>query len=161
MRLYHFTSLERLVGAYGFAAIGRALDDSESVQPQDFAEPGSILRAGLRPLAVSASAMVYDWLQPCVWLTANPGQVYAGDRYGWRITVEIEPRDSRLASRNDLLRRTKPKLFGDLPAPDIRRGASSFWVYFGTIPPQRFRAVEDIGEKASAAGERADAAPAE
>lgn len=149
-QLYHFTALERLVGKYGFAAMGRA----QSVDPQDFAEPGSILRAGLKPMAISASAMIYYWLEPCVWLTAHPGRLYSGDRYGWRLTVEIDPGDSRLTSRNDLLRRYKPDLFGNLPAAQDIAGPGGFWVYFGPISPRHFRAVEPSQEVQARVWER-------
>jgi hypothetical protein len=144
MQFYHFTSLQNLVGLGGFAAIGRALDDSDSVDPRDFAQVDAILRAGLKPMGVSASAMIYEWLEPCVWLTAWPGGPYAntGGRFAWRITIEIEPGDSRLVSWNDLLRRYKPQVFGNLPSAQDIAGPGGFWVYFGAISPLCFKAVE-------------------
>jgi hypothetical protein len=150
MQFYHFTSLQNLVGLFGFAAIGRALDDSDSVDPRDFAQVDAILRAGLKPMmGVSASAMIYEWLEPCVWLTVWPEGPYSntGGRFAWRITIEIEPGDSRLVSWNDLLRRYKPQFFGNLPAAQDIAGPGGFWVYFGTISPLRFKAVECPAER--------------
>jgi hypothetical protein len=137
---YHLTSRAALVGDGG--SVGAVT-------------PGSILVAGIVP----AKSDDYDDLlrsppmPACVWLTSDPDM--PDDfctRHGVRISVVIPSADRRLVHWPKYIRKHDAGLeaataaavaAGDIPAA-ARRMASQFWLYFGVVEPDRFRAIECV-----------------
>ena len=160
MILYHYTALAHLIGKDGFADLKRAWDTGapEAVNGAAFAAPGSILKAELRPHNNGENDMPLGGpTPPHVWLTTNPdmsNDFVTGntlDRGNWRITVVIPSADRRLVYW--------PKYFSKRTGGDyvissedrahayrLAREATGFYLYFGAIPLDRFRAVENVAD---------------
>ena len=143
--LYHFTSLLALVGADGRAALtSRGGGDA-----MDFAAPGSILADGIKPSTSNQDAETYDHLfrsplPPCVWLTANPDMRDCSSYREFRITVAI-PGDGRLVRWREYFRQHAPGAIGRLRFSEAMRiEFDVFYVFFGKLPPERFKAVDAI-----------------
>jgi hypothetical protein len=161
MRLYHYTNLAGLIGADSLAVLQKQYADG--VGPERFdaaaiASPSSILKAGLRP----HSNGEYDHLPlpACVWLTSSPQMskdFITGntlDRGDWRVTVAIPESDRRLVywpSHHCKLLGRDYTISADSveQAHMLARELSGFYVYFGSVPRSRIRAV-DHGRQALA-----------
>jgi hypothetical protein len=158
MKLYHFTSLAGIIGADGQSELHKAWDAgaSEAVDAAAYASPSSILKAGRQP----HNNGEYDTflggpMPPHVWLTTNPNMSKdfvtgdTPDRGAWRVTVVISSTDRRLVYG--------PKYFCKRTGNDfvvsserLAREAASFYVYFGRITLDRFRAVDRVNDEPTA-----------
>jgi hypothetical protein len=114
MILYHFTYLHRLK---------------------------TILAEGLKPAAQSVPP------RNCLWFTTEPDPVWwweGGNKSEVRITVVIPSRDRRLARYEPWLRHKHPELISTVEEVAARTGArwQAWYIYFGAVALNRFRAVE-------------------
>ena len=117
------------------------------------ATPGSILVAGILP----AKSDDYDGalrspLPPCVWLSSDSDM--SDDfctRHGFRISVVIPTADPRLVHWPKYIRKHDAGIVGaqagaDIPA-FVQRAAARFYVYFGPVALDRFRAIDRVAER--------------
>lgn len=143
MQLYHFTNLELLLGADGVAALQNCAEGG-SVN----AAPGSILVEGLLPRREEGGYdhMLRAPLPPCVWLTENPQLTERyNNHFGFRIALTL-PSERRLARWPDYLRKhargdADSDFWLRLTEADRAEG-HRFYVFFGRIAPERFKAIE-------------------
>jgi hypothetical protein len=149
MRLYHFTGLWRLVGPDGLRAMQAV--GGESLDANDFAEPGYILRAGLRP---QPDRLLGDMIPPCIWFTTDPDMPLGfSSNSDFRIEVVIPTTDRQLVQWPAYLRKRDPS--GEALAAYQREAArhvgrvciEDWWFYLAPVTTGRFRSIEHIEER--------------
>jgi hypothetical protein len=99
--------------------------------------------------------MLREPLPACVWLSTDPAM--SGDfstRQGLRLSVVIPSTDRRLVRWSKFCRKhgvevveVVAEVFAD---ERFRRAAAHFWLYFGTITPERIRAIDQGGFREAA-----------
>lgn len=151
MIFYHFTDLEALIGLEGREALSKAeKDKSDDVDVAGFAAPGSILADGIKPSLGhddddNFANLLRRPLPPVVWLTINPDWIKGFGPF--RLTVGVLS-DHRSVHWPKYVRKHARdfEMFGRAgSAPNLRLG-NSMYLYFGTIPSSRIRAVDKVGD---------------
>jgi hypothetical protein len=118
---------------------------------------GSILDVGLLPATTNDyDHLLRSPLPPCVWLTSDPEM--PDDfctRHGARISVAIPSADRPLVHWPKYARKHDAGIVEAQAAADVpavaHRAAAQFYVYFGQVALDRFRAVESIAARKLAA----------
>jgi hypothetical protein len=146
MRLYHFTSVERLVGADGLAAMKAAKRDCNT---KKFAEPGSILRDGLEPRGENEAALE-GLLPTCVWFTTDPAMPFGFNAgHDIRIEVVIPSTCRQLFHWPKWMRKhAGPYARSGMKAAEAvfqgRVRTDDWWILFGGVDPSAFRSIERV-----------------
>jgi hypothetical protein len=154
MKLYHFTKLFALIGVDGVAAM-RA-DHYEGGDGGKYATPDSILRSGIHPHPnTDFDSHLRKPLPECVWLTDDPEmpKLFTNrntlDGGEWRIDLAI-PECSRLKHFATYLEKHCCRDFiltshtqdgHHYTGHQLAEVMGHWYVYFGTIPPDRIRSV--------------------
>jgi hypothetical protein len=120
MILYHFTSL------YNLGNVG----------------PDNIIAVGLKPSAIGWEGC--EHAPDSVWLTIDPDLPSVGHIASFsevRVTVVIPSADKRLVRWEKWVRKHSSDRIVEV-ANKTWIGWRSFWVYFGSVPPERIRVIE-------------------
>jgi hypothetical protein len=172
MILYHYTALVHLLGEAGLNELRKTEIGDEGFEGSDFATPDSILKGGIRPHnSGDYDALLGEPMRDCVWLTTNPDMsaVFLNSNYmdhgEWRVTVVIPSTDRRLVFWPKYFSRRTGREYvvsseDRSHAYRCAREAAGFYVYFGAIPPGRFRAIDQVDRASAARAERAHMAMA-
>jgi hypothetical protein len=127
MKLYHYTDAENVpsIRAQGLIprALPRAFDDGHPA--------GALSNGG----------------QPVVWLTG------AADFSGVRLTVRLEANSKRLVHYATWARKHVPQFDAILAALPLHGSVTAatveqWYIYFGTIPPNRIEQITDVRQAA-------------
>jgi hypothetical protein len=106
-----------------------------------------ILAGGLNPRKYSDDIdhALSSPLPPCVWLTTDPEMPDDHSSFnGLRITVDIPNDDPQLQHFPTFLgSQAKAECKNDL-VKAIDADMQLFYCYFGTIPPERFKAIDEV-----------------
>jgi hypothetical protein len=144
MRLFHYTSVERLVGLDGLLAMKAAGGDCNALE---FARPGSILRDGLEPRGETEAA-VAGLLPTCVWFTTDPEMPFGFSAgHDVRIDVVIPSTGRQLFHWPKWMRKHAGPYARDgmKDAEAIFKGrvrTDDWWILFAIVAPGAFRAIE-------------------
>jgi hypothetical protein len=71
-------------------------------------------------------------------------------RQGLRLSVVIPSADRKLVLWSKFCRKHGVDLAGGRADERMRRAAAQFWLYFGTITPERIRAIDQGGFREAA-----------